>query len=80
MPSPARVVINKSCSDQFIMSVFACVLIWNVSDVYPQLSALQLCLDLDTVLFCLSYVHLELLETERDYVRDLGSVVEVKKK
>lgn len=33
--------------------------------------------------FCfvsLSYVLLELVETERDYVRDLGSVVEVKKK
>lgn len=32
--------------------------------------------------FCfvsLSYVLLELVETERDYVRDLGSVVEVKK-
>lgn len=28
----------------------------------------------------LSYVLLELVETERDYVRDLGSVVEVKKK
>lgn len=31
--------------------------------------------------FCslsLSYVLLELVETERDYVRDLGSVVEVK--
>lgn len=27
----------------------------------------------------LSYVLLELVETERDYVRDLGSVVEVKK-
>lgn len=31
------------------------------------------------ILFCLtSYVLLELVETERDYVRDLGSVVEVK--
>lgn len=28
----------------------------------------------------LSYVLLELVETERDYVRDLGSVVEVKNK
>lgn len=43
--------------------------------VTSQLSALHL--------FCLclhSYVLLELVETERDYVRDLGSVVEVRQK
>ena len=30
-------------------------------------------------LYLCSYVLMELVETERDYVRDLGSVVEVRK-
>lgn len=66
--------------DQLIMFVFIGVLIRNIFDVLPQLSALLLYYTV--TLFCfvsLSYVLLELVETERDYVRDLGSVVEVKK-
>lgn len=62
------------------MFVFICVLIWNISDVHPRLSVT---FELHSDIFCflsLSYVLLELVETERDYVRDLGSVVEVKKK
>lgn len=61
------------------MSQIICELIRNIFGVLPPLSVLHL---YDTVtLFCfvsLSYVLLELVETERDYVRDLGSVVEVK--
>lgn len=66
-------------SNQLIMFVFICVLIWNISVVYPQLRALYLYYTLTFSVLCpLSYVLLELVETERDYVRDLGSVVEVK--
>lgn len=67
--------------NQIIMLVFICVLIRNIFDVFPQLSALRLYYTV--TLFCFvspSYVLLELVETERDYVRDLGSVVEVKNK
>ena len=56
------------------------MLIWNISDVHPQLSALHLYYNVTISVLCLSYVLLELVETERDYVRDLGSVVEVKRK
>lgn len=72
----------SSCFDKqklLVLSQIICELIWNIFGGLPSLTVLHL---YDTVaLFCfvsLSYVLLELVETERDYVRDLGSVVEVK--
>uniref|UniRef100_A0A3B5BJV3 non-specific serine/threonine protein kinase n=1 Tax=Stegastes partitus TaxID=144197 RepID=A0A3B5BJV3_9TELE len=61
---------------QLITFDFVCVLIWSISDVHPRLS-ITFVLHSDNFCFLsLSYVLLELVETERDYVRDLGSVVE----
>lgn len=62
-----------------MMFVLICVLIWNVSDIHPQLSVAFVLLADNFCVLSLSYVLLELVETERDYVRDLGSVVEVRK-
>lgn len=58
-----------------MMVVLIPVLIWSISDIHPQLSVAFV----NFCVFSLSYVLLELVETERDYVRDLGSVVEVRK-
>lgn len=80
---------GSECSDkqklpavnQIMMFVVIGVLIRSVFDVPPQLSAVHVYNKV--TLFCFvspSYVLLELVETERDYVRDLGSVVEVNKK
>lgn len=64
-----------------MMFVVIGVLIRSVFDVPLQLSAVHVYNKV--TVFCFvspSYVLLELVETERDYVRDLGSVVEVNKK
>lgn len=56
---------------QYVLSLRVC---WSCP-ITSQLSALH-----PSCLCCHSYVLLELVETERDYVRDLGSVVEVRQK
>lgn len=62
---------------QSIVFVFVCVLMQNISDLHPWLSVTFVSLADNFCVLSLSYVLLELVETERDYVRDLGSVVEV---
>ena len=71
---------KASCLVSFLINKIRSrrVFVWNIAFVHHG-RALQLSWTVVMSVFCLSYVLLELVETERDYVRDLGSVVEVKK-